>query len=316
MRHISTGLPRITVAILLIAGFFLAPTTQSRAEDCPVYDFKTIFMDEFYPDLRWNVDNGQPIRWTTDITDIEGTPIARPFTADQSAWLDIAFNSWDMASDKITFKRVGPGQDFDVKVGLAVLPDPNNHGFWNIAKRGSFRGSGAVRLNAISKYIVDKEYFLEVAQSEIGNLLGLGDISDLLPVDSVMMDPDLPPWGSYPLSDYDIGLMRQFYGESTCKSTWPAELKTLKDRIAKLAEDEARAKADAEARAKAEADARAKAEAELAARLAAEAAKPTATPTPVKTTAKKRTTITCVKGKLVKKVTAVNPKCPSGYKKR
>jgi hypothetical protein len=32
--------------------------------------------------------------------------------------------------------------------------------------------------------------------------------------------------------------------------------------------------------------------------------------------ATKRTTITCVKGKLTKKVTAVNPKCPAGYKKK
>jgi S1-C subfamily serine protease len=31
---------------------------------------------------------------------------------------------------------------------------------------------------------------------------------------------------------------------------------------------------------------------------------------------KKRVTITCVKGKLTKKVTAVNPKCPSGYKRK
>jgi hypothetical protein len=30
--------------------------------------------------------------------------------------------------------------------------------------------------------------------------------------------------------------------------------------------------------------------------------------------AAKKTTITCVKGKLTKKVTAVKPKCPSGYK--
>jgi hypothetical protein len=34
------------------------------------------------------------------------------------------------------------------------------------------------------------------------------------------------------------------------------------------------------------------------------------TPTP------KKTTITCVKGKTVKKITALNPKCPSGYKRR
>jgi len=30
----------------------------------------------------------------------------------------------------------------------------------------------------------------------------------------------------------------------------------------------------------------------------------------------KKTTITCVKGKTTKKVTAVNPKCPAGYKKK
>jgi len=29
-----------------------------------------------------------------------------------------------------------------------------------------------------------------------------------------------------------------------------------------------------------------------------------------------KTTITCVKGKLTKKVTAKNPKCPAGYKKK
>jgi hypothetical protein len=30
----------------------------------------------------------------------------------------------------------------------------------------------------------------------------------------------------------------------------------------------------------------------------------------------KKSTITCVKGKLIKKVTAVSPKCPAGYKKK
>jgi hypothetical protein len=35
-----------------------------------------------------------------------------------------------------------------------------------------------------------------------------------------------------------------------------------------------------------------------------------------KAAAAKKTTITCIKGKLAKKVTAVKPKCPSGYKAR
>jgi hypothetical protein len=35
-----------------------------------------------------------------------------------------------------------------------------------------------------------------------------------------------------------------------------------------------------------------------------------------KASAKKKLTITCVKGKLTKKVTGTTPKCPSGYKKK
>jgi hypothetical protein len=43
---------------------------------------------------------------------------------------------------------------------------------------------------------------------------------------------------------------------------------------------------------------------------------PSATPTAAKPVAAKKTSITCVKGKTIKKVTAVNPKCPSGYRKK
>jgi hypothetical protein len=49
----------------------------------------------------------------------------------------------------------------------------------------------------------------------------------------------------------------------------------------------AKAKAEAEAKAKAKAD-----------------------------SVKKKVSITCVKGNLTKKVTAVSPKCPKGYKKK
>jgi membrane protein involved in colicin uptake len=68
------------------------------------------------------------------------------------------------------------------------------------------------------------------------------------------------------------------------------------------AKQEAEAKAAAELRARQEAEA--KAAAELKAKQEAEA----------KAAALKKTTITCVKGKLSKKVTAVKPKCPVGYK--
>jgi hypothetical protein len=89
-----------------------------------------------------------------------------------------------------------------------------------------------------------------------------------------------------------------------------AELKAKQEAEAKAAAEKAtaelKAKQDAEAKAAAE-----KAAAELKAKQEAEA-KAAAE----KAAASKKTTITCVKGKLTKKVTAVNPKCPAGYKKK
>ena len=80
-----------------------------------------------------------------------------------------------------------------------------------------------------------------------------------------------------------------------CDSIDPSSSRvTLSDALfAEAAAKASSLKAEAEAKAKAEAEAKAKAEA-----------------------AKKKTTITCIKGKITKKVTAVNPKCPTGYKKK
>ena len=81
-----------------------------------------------------------------------------------------------------------------------------------------------------------------------------------------------------------------------------AELKAKQEADAKAATE----KAAAELKAKQEADAKAAA----AKILAAAKAKAKAA------VAKKKTTITCVKGKLVKKVTGVKPVCPKGYTKK
>ena len=89
-----------------------------------------------------------------------------------------------------------------------------------------------------------------------------------------------------------------------------AELKAKQEAEAKAAV-ELKAKQDAEVAAakaaaelKAKQDAEAKAAADLKAKQEAD----------TKAAAMKKTTITCVKGKLSKKVTAVKPKCPSGFK--
>jgi hypothetical protein len=78
------------------------------------------------------------------------------------------------------------------------------------------------------------------------------------------------------------------------------ELKAKQEAEAAAAKATAELKAKQAAAAKATAELKAKQEAE--AKAAAIAA------------ANKKTTITCIKGKLTKKVTAIKPKCPTGYK--
>jgi hypothetical protein len=95
--------------------------------------------------------------------------------------------------------------------------------------------------------------------------------------------------GKLVLSDFDIALIRQLNGESTCEGSWSPELTIA---VSENRKAEAKAKAEAEAKAKAEAEAKAE----------------------IMRTAKK--TITCVKGKTSKKITALKPKCPPGYTKK
>jgi len=95
------------------------------------------------------------------------------------------------------------------------------------------------------------------------------------------------------------------------KAKQEAEAKATADKLAAdlKAKQEADAKAAAELKAKQEADAKAAADklaADLKAKQDAEA----------KAAAVKKTTITCVNGKLTKKVTAVKPVCPKGYRKK
>ena len=91
---------------------------------------------------------------------------------------------------------------------------------------------------------------------------------------------------------------------ATAEAKAAAELKA-KQEAEERAADEVKAKAAADLKAKQDAEAKVAADKIAAEQLAAS-----------KAAALKKTTITCIKGKLTKKVTAVKPKCPTGYTKR
>ena len=115
---------------------------------------------------------------------------------------------------------------------------------------------------------------------------------------------------------------QNWYGQSTWVTSGPVKSFEVqaKESAAKAAAElkakqEAEAKAAAELKAKQEADA--KAAAELKAKQEAEAKAAAELKAKQEAEAKatdQKKTIICVKGKLSKRVTAVKPKCPSGYK--
>jgi M6 family metalloprotease-like protein len=111
--------------------------------------------------------------------------------------------------------------------------------------------------------------------------------------------------GTYRIANLGILTSDNFWVSSLSVTEVGAALLELQTAADKAAAD----KAAAELKAKQEAEA--KASAELKAKQDAEAKAATAT-----LAARKKTTITCTKGKLTKKVTAIKPKCPAGYKKK
>jgi len=126
------------------------------------------------------------------------------------------------------------------------------------------------------------------------------------------------PGGSWPINvwvyDKDFTEAKRLANEAAAAKVIAdakaaAELKAKQEAEAKAA---AELKAKQEVEAKAATELKAKQEAEAAAAQAAELkAKQEVA---AKAAAPKKSTITCIKGKLTKKVTAVKPKCPAGYK--
>ncbi len=149
----------------------------------------------------------------------------------------------------------------------------------------------------------DIRYYVGTA----GNGLG---ISNCQADGSVRMDPaGGMSWFPAPFKFLDLlKAAETFVVEEKQKELKKAEEERIAAELKAARELKAKQEAEAASELKAKQEAEAKAAAELKAKQEAEAK--------VKAAALKKTTITCIKSKLMKKVTAVNPVCPKGYKKK
>ncbi len=179
-------------------------------------------------------------------------------------------------------------------------PGDDKPGFWTVVEWGAIhtQATGSICNEDSGSGFFVEENDVRYYVGTTGNGVG---ISNCQADGSIKMDPaGGMSWFPAPYKFLDlIKTAESFVAEEKRKEFAKAE----EIRLAA----ELKAKQEAEAKAKAEEEARVKAEAELKAKQEAE----------VKATAeKKKTTITCIKGKLTKKVSAVNPKCPKGYTKK
>jgi hypothetical protein len=257
------------ILFALVCLNLLVPQQQAQAEDCPIYNFQSIFYDDYYPGTKWDNRGGiKNISWSANASVIHDEPAVRSFTPEELEWVRSAFQSWDEALDSVKFSETTQSTQAEIVIGYVALTSavnqPGATGYWNAWWNNNWRNRATIKLKVgNTSWFSVKSQFIHAVQHELGNVLGLGDIKPTNDFASTQEDSWQPPYGPVPLSDYDTGMIRQLYGESTCPSTFPnAVAKAAAELKAKQEAEAATAKAAAELKAKQEAELKAKQEAE------------------------------------------------------
>lgn len=260
MRRATKSLIRVLVATLFASIFVINNVGEAHAESCPTFNFASLFFEDYYPGTVWTAPGTKKkITWTATPSIVESfdgslKAISRPFSTQEIQWLEAAINSWDKVLESISFERVNSPQA-ELKIAYTIFDNTAfeslNVGIWSGWWNGNIRNRATIRLKAESNFIQNQEGFIHAIQHEVGNVLGLGDIRPNPDIQSVLEDPWQSPYGPLQLSDFDIGLIRQLYGESTCPSSWKSatddaspsdnelrsEIKELKNELQRVTEE-------------------------------------------------------------------------------
>jgi hypothetical protein len=318
---------------LLIAGllFFILPSPPlavAEQETCPTFNFREVFYFGYEAGFpTWTPPGvSRVITWSTlDSGELNGKAVRAPFQSQPKEWLREAFQSWDDALDTISFSEVQNNQAADIKIAWTQVLELDYESLFSVKAPAGLRKDGTIEFKHLSPFLFLKENFIQAAQSDIGHILGMGFITPRPDLVSVMEWPFQAPYMQIPLGAFDVAVVRALYSESTCVSSFaPAIRAKIKQNEEAKALEQARIQAEIEAKALAERLERERQELywiakgkEIAEREAKERAIQKALEEArAKAALPKKKTITCVKGNLTKKVIAVNPKCPSGYKKK
>jgi len=206
-----------------IFGIFPSATATTSKPRCKKVNFSQLFYADYKTGTRWDNSKSElAISWSAQSLLINDEALARPFSEVELDWIRIAFKSWDDALGSLTFVEVEPTASPQITIGYVDLvpqtAQPNAFGYWNSWSIDGIRSRATIKLKSAKvDWFSRKHQFIHTAQHEIGNVLGLGDISPTESIVSVLEDPWQPPYGRTTLSPTDVAIAKQFYGEHvTC----------------------------------------------------------------------------------------------------
>jgi len=220
--------------IVACLAIFVSPLSSNSAvaitEICPTFDFKQMFIADYTTGSKWDNSSGDlHITWSAKSNVIFDEEIVRPFTEKEISWIRTAFKSWDNALDTVSFREVDASESPQVTIGFVALKPSqvqlNAMGFWNAWVENGSRYRATIKLKASeTKWFSNKSQFIHSTQHELGNTLGLGDLTPTTSFNSVLEDPWQPPYGKFNLSSTDVAMVHQLYGESTCAPSLATKL--------------------------------------------------------------------------------------------
>ena len=206
--------------LLILSASLIAVPTNSSADDtkesCPEYNFSSLFYDDYTSGTHWA---NKEITWSSNSPEIAGKQTTRSFYDTELEWIRQAIKSWDDALYTVSFKEISNYQNAEINIGMTQL-DSQFGGYWHSWWYGNgIRYKAYIQISSVNEFNKEENKFIHTVQHEVGNVLGLGDIQRSGDIISVLEDPFEFPFGNKILSDFDTGMIRQLYGESTCTSS-------------------------------------------------------------------------------------------------
>ena len=180
------------------------------------YNFDDLFVSDFFG-LKWTETDQKVIHWRVE-TNILEVPASQPYLikalpilSETKFQYKEAFKLWDENLELLSFVET---YDIDkTDIAIAVVPElPNNaFGVWNATFEDKLFQKATVQFQ---EDIIDQPFFFTVLLHEIGNVIGLGDISPRSDIRSVQEDPFPELFTGKALWSDDIAMVDQLYAQN------------------------------------------------------------------------------------------------------